>query len=414
MTAPEWMSSATAQTSPSPDARAQRIQTRAEQDRLNAEAAVKVEQQRLALERQKRLADEQAKRERQHRRTLARQKRAAAINRLVPIIGRRIMITCPISAPMAVAWVGQILFARNTLGWPLAAAVVFAASWELTTAFAGWMYHQARQSGDRGTIFRAATWLFAVSAGAMNYWHALDGHPLTSPTPKAVSYGAMSLVGIGLWELYASLIHRRELRARGMLPSPRPRFGLARWARYPRITYTAWSLSIHDSLTTVEEAWSAAVTEVARKKASKNEPNEVTAEVTAPVTLEVTAEPLTYATPASVTQGAAEASPAPLTGGTPEVTPTAVTQDSGETPGQVTAQQARKSPAKPASKSVAKSRKTDKELIADLEEIVADHYRANPGVEIKVQPVAKQLGIGRDRARILLDQMNVRPIRKAN
>lgn len=55
-------------------------------------------------------------------------------------------------------------------------------------------------------------------------------------------------------------------------------------------------------------------------------------------------------------------------------------------------------------------RRTDADLIAAIKALVAEH----PGEEIKVQPLAKELGIGRDRARMLLDHMNVRPIRKAN
>jgi hypothetical protein len=131
------------------------------------------------------------------------------------------------------------------------------------------MTQQARQDGDRGTLFRAATWLFASTAGAMNYWHALDGNQITHPTPKAVSFGVMSLVGIGLWELYSSLIHRKELRRRGALPPARPRFGVARWVRYPGRAWDAWSVSIRDGLTTVEEAWTVAGVERQAKRAKK-------------------------------------------------------------------------------------------------------------------------------------------------
>jgi hypothetical protein len=241
-----------------PDPKAERIRAAAEQKRLDQQAAIQAGRAQLALDEERKAAQERARMRRQQQRRNATAKRADRVRTLLPTIGRRVLIVGPITAPMAVAWVGQIQFAKDTLKWLLLGAIVFAAAWELTTAFAGWMYHQARQAGDAGTVYRAATWIFASSAGAMNYWHALDGAKVTDPTPKAVSYGAMSLVGIALWELYASLVHRQALRAEGKLPPARPKFGVARWVRYPRITFTAWSLAIRDGLDTTEQAWAAA------------------------------------------------------------------------------------------------------------------------------------------------------------
>jgi hypothetical protein len=259
------------------DKRATRIQVSAEEARRTEEARVKLkheqeqlklqrERQKLFLEEEKQQARENARRKRQIQRQHARQKLARRIEALMPTLGRRMLITVPIVAPMTVAWIGQISFAMETLGWMFIGALIFAAAWELTTAFAGWMYHQARKAGDRGTLFRVATWVFATSAGAMNYWHALGaGASIWKPTPKAVSYGAMSLVGIALWELYSSLIHRKHLRAAGKVSSARPRFGILRWLRFSRITWTAWSLSVRYGIQTVDAAWSQAVAEVERR-----------------------------------------------------------------------------------------------------------------------------------------------------
>ena len=269
------------------DRKATRIQVSAEQARITEETRVRLsherEQLRLQRERQKLILDEEKKQTRANeqakrriRRQHARQKLAKKIQALMPTVGRRVMITGPILAPMAVAWIGQIGFAHDKLGWPLLGALIFAAAWELTTAFTGWMYHQARKDGDRGALFRFATWLFACSAGAMNYWHAcpvvterlnaqtIRQHINLDPNPKAVSYGAMSLVGIALWELYSSLIHRKHLRAKGKVAEARPRFGILRWLRFPRITWHAWSLAVRYGIRTVDEAWTAAVTEIDR------------------------------------------------------------------------------------------------------------------------------------------------------
>lgn len=126
-----------------------------------------------------------------------------------------------------------------------------------------------------------------------------------------------------------------------------------------------------------------------------------------PVTQGIPA-PLTQVSPEVTREATRQVTAAPLTQGTPQATdPVTV-----EVTDQATPATGRKSPTKSRGKAAPKSRRTDAELIADLEKLVAAHYREHPGEEIKVQPIAKQLGIGRDRARLLLDQMNVRPIRR--
>jgi hypothetical protein len=296
------------------DRKANRLQVSAEQARITEETRVRLqhereqlriqrERQRLILEEEKKQTRANAKAKQRIRRQQVRQKLVKRTQDLMPTVGRRAMIAGPILAPMAVAWIGQIGFAHDKLGWPILGAFVFAAAWELTTAFTGWMYHQARKDGDRGTLFRFATWLFACSAGAMNYWHAcpviterlnaqtVRQHINLDPNPKAVSYGAMSLVGIALWELYSSLIHRKHLRAEGIVSSARPRFGVLRWARFPRITWTAWSLAVRYGIKTVDEAWAGAVVEIDRKNRVKDRRPEVRVTVVREVTHTVPQRP---------------------------------------------------------------------------------------------------------------------------
>ncbi|MFE5514134.1 hypothetical protein ACFQ9J_26735 [Streptomyces sp. NPDC056529] len=197
----------------------------------------------------------------------------------------RLLVIGPITAPMAVAWTGQAGFAADILGWVMPFTVLFAAAWELSTAFVGWMYHQARKAGDAGLLYRVSTWIFALGAAVMNFWHA-SGEPLAGSrvwdtkkeiwteqitywnfTPKAVAFAAMSIVGMVLWELYATLIHRKQLREDGKVAASRPSIGLVRWLRYPRHSFTAWSLTITDErLSTLGRAWTAAETSLARKE----------------------------------------------------------------------------------------------------------------------------------------------------
>jgi hypothetical protein len=208
------------------------------------------------------------------------------VKQFVKVNAERLMVIGPITAPMAVAWTGQAGFAEDILGWVVPFTILFAAAWELSTAFVGWMYHQARQGGDAGTLYRVSTWIFALGAAVMNFWHA-SGQAVAGSrvwdakreiwteqitywhfTPKAVAFAAMSIVGMVLWELYASLIHRRKLREDGKVAKARPSIGAVRWFRYPVHSFTAWSLAITDPrLTTLDRAWTAAGAQLADRKA---------------------------------------------------------------------------------------------------------------------------------------------------
>ncbi|PJN36612.1 hypothetical protein CG747_32255 [Streptomyces sp. CB02959] len=211
---------------------------------------------------------------------------ADRIKKFVKVNAERLMVVGPITAPMAVAWTGQAGFAKDILGWVVPFTILFAAAWELSTAFVGWMYHQARRGGDAGTLYRASTWVFAIGAAVMNFWHASGERVPGSRawdataqkwteqitywhfTPKAVAFAAMSIVGMVLWELYASLIHRRKLREDGKVAKARPTIGAVRWVRYPVHSFTAWSLAITDaSLTTLDRVWTAAGAQLADRKA---------------------------------------------------------------------------------------------------------------------------------------------------
>lgn len=253
-------------------------------------------EQALERKRLKREAEGERREAKEARKAKARELRAAGragkpavsdrVKQFVRVTAERLMVVGPITAPMAVAWTGQAGFAEDILGWVVPYTIIFAAAWELSTAFVGWMYHQARQGGDAGALYRVSTWIFALGAAVMNFWHA-SGMPKEGSrvwdakqeiwteqvtywhfTPKAVAFAAMSIVGMVLWELYASLIHRRKLREDGKVAKARPSIGAVRWLRYPVHSFTAWSLAITDPrLTTLDRAWTAAGAQLADRKA---------------------------------------------------------------------------------------------------------------------------------------------------
>ncbi|PVC81555.1 hypothetical protein DBP12_36680 [Streptomyces sp. CS014] len=252
-------------------------------------------EQRIKRRNLRHAAREERREGREARRDRVRGLRAAAragkptrterLKQFVLVNAERLLVVLPITAPMAVAWTGQAGFAQDILGWVTPWTILFAAAFELSTAFVGWMYHQARKDGDAGTLYRIATWVFAMGAAVMNFWHASGkSTPGTRVwdesarrwaeevtywhfTPKAVAFATMSIVGMALWELYATLLHRRALRRDGKVAQARPTIGLVRWFRYPRHSFTAWSLAITDaSLSTLNRAWFAAERELVHRK----------------------------------------------------------------------------------------------------------------------------------------------------
>jgi hypothetical protein len=132
------------------DLRTVRHVARAEQQRLSADAEVErraraaqldlqLREQRRAAARRDRESAEADKQARIEQRRARRVARRASLRAAAPHWADRALFILPILFPMAVAWVGQIRFAMTVMGWPLPAAIVFAAGFELSTAYVpGW------------------------------------------------------------------------------------------------------------------------------------------------------------------------------------------------------------------------------------------------------------------------------------
>jgi hypothetical protein len=89
----------------------------------------------------------------------------------------------------------------------------------------------------------------------------------------------MTAVGILIWEAYAKLIHRRKLRADGKVSGSRPRLGLIRWARYPRISFAAWSGSIRYGFDDFNDMWTWAEIEREKGRTRQTKNKELRAEL---------------------------------------------------------------------------------------------------------------------------------------
>jgi hypothetical protein len=151
---------------------------------------------------------------------------------------------------------------------------------------------------------------------------------------------------------------------------------------------------------------------------AKNHPAlvvESTPELTSGSTLESTLE----STPDPVVRTTSESTPGP----TRETTFESTSESMGEPTPETTPESTRGTTPEPSRRTSRRSikgrakapapapRRTRDQLRAELEVKVAEHYR-NGGGEIKVAPLAKELKATRKTVRELLDDMNVRPIRK--
>ncbi|MEU3399356.1 hypothetical protein [Streptomyces filamentosus] len=246
--------------------------------RLQAEAAEELGRavsktvQRLEKRKLKSEAAEERRTAKRNAKEAARAGRptwAEQIRKALQTIAVRFLTIVPILAPMGVAWTGQSGFAIKVLGWSFIASLVYAAAYELATAFCAWLYDQARQDGDKGWGYRIATWLFGAGAAIQQWWHYSTDW---TATPRAVTFSVMSMVGVILWEMLASLRHRRKLRESRNLPPALPSLGLARWLRYPGRSWTARSLMIDnpDRWADATTAWTAAGRILADRKARRD------------------------------------------------------------------------------------------------------------------------------------------------
>ncbi|WP_327066871.1 DUF2637 domain-containing protein [Kitasatospora sp. NBC_01302] len=260
------------QPEPAADKKIQRLQARAAEKRTDRHDAIDTWAEKRQAIRDERRAARAERREQRAEKIADRSDRANRIKRASARLAEQFLVTAPILAPMAVAWTGQSQFAMRVLGWLFVASVLYAAAYELTTVYCAWLYHQARSDGDSGWEYRLGTWIFATGAAVQQWWH-YSNH--WHPTPRAVTYSVMSIVGVLLWEGRARLIHRRKLRAEGKLPPARPRIGMARWTRYPRHSWTAWSLITLEGHRTLDAAWNSANLVLAARRELRTERNSV-------------------------------------------------------------------------------------------------------------------------------------------
>ncbi|MGC7101434.1 DUF2637 domain-containing protein [Amycolatopsis lurida] len=170
-------------------------------------------------------------------------------------VAREALIAAPILIATLSAWWFQYEALRAAAQPALLAAMVATALESLGLSMAG-LAHKARAADDSPALYRAGMWTIVLIAAAVNYRHG--SAEWLQPGLNGIVFAALSLGSVTGWELRERQAHRQ--RHADQLPPQRPRFGPARWIRFPLTTARATSLAIRDGLTDPHTAWATALT----------------------------------------------------------------------------------------------------------------------------------------------------------
>jgi Protein of unknown function (DUF2637) len=113
---------------------------------------------------------------------------------------------------------------------------------------------RAELAGESSGLYRLTLVAFTSSSAAANAWHA---HRVGG-IEAALYLGLMSLAVTWLFVLSLRQIRTEDRRKAGRVTDQLPRFSSALWARYPRVTFRAWSLAVLDGHTSPRDALAAA------------------------------------------------------------------------------------------------------------------------------------------------------------
>ncbi|GAA3096445.1 DUF2637 domain-containing protein [Streptosporangium carneum] len=260
------------------DSRAERVVASAEADARRAEAeatraetSLRLEQARMQMAteqvrqaeqaRAERAASKAARRaERRRQRAASRVDRRTAVRRGVGVLAAVVVTRAPVivgavamGAPIAIAWRGQLEFARDVMHLGVMAPALPIAL-EGGVWYIAYLVHRAIAAQLPIGRYRAATWGLAGIAATMNLWHGVTASK-SDGLQVGVILALASLLGIALWELTASLTQQTAAKR----SAAEIRRAAWRRLRYPRLSWAAASIrASRGEECSTEEAWTAA------------------------------------------------------------------------------------------------------------------------------------------------------------
>jgi Protein of unknown function (DUF2637) len=124
---------------------------------------------------------------------------------------------------------------------------------------------RAELAGESSGIYRLTLFGFTGASAAANYWHGR-----MAGSPEAALYlGSMSVAVAWVFSLALRQIRREDRRQAGRVTGHLPKFSAAHWARFPGLTYLAWSLAIRDGHSEARAALDAARVERDAREAAE-------------------------------------------------------------------------------------------------------------------------------------------------
>jgi hypothetical protein len=120
---------------------------------------------------------------------------------------------------------------------------------------------KAELSDESSSRERAAMYVFTAMSCAANYWHGA----VSGGIEGALYFAGMSLAVMFVFDLVLRQIRLAVRRQAGRRNRKMPQFGPTQWARYPRLTFLAWSLALANGIETPQEALAAARAELKRR-----------------------------------------------------------------------------------------------------------------------------------------------------
>lgn len=154
-------------------------------------------------------------------------------------------------APAAASWHGLVAAGREVLmlgnGWELLVPLTL----DSAALYAATLALRAVLSSDSAFGARVLTALYAAAASGINAYHA---HSSGGSLVSSAYYAGMSLSAVVLWDVTLRHWRRDQLREKGHLEQPLPRFRALRWVVAPLETGRAWRLAVLQGITDPREA----------------------------------------------------------------------------------------------------------------------------------------------------------------
>lgn len=176
---------------------------------------------------------------------LTRGRRVAAYVLLVAVMG----------CVAAASWAGLYAYARGTLGWSPAHAVLVPVALDVAAMACALLGLDSIAKGETAAGFRVLTAAFVALSAFVNWRHAITSGNLA----EQVFFPAMSLLAYAIvHEVFAK--YRREVtrdlagHAHREQVERLPRLGASAWARYPARAFGVWSQSIEARLARASDA----------------------------------------------------------------------------------------------------------------------------------------------------------------